>query len=132
VAYLNSVHGITYEKERRQLALDLLPVASLNSFTLLGSELEGRSYGGGMLKLEPKEADRLPVPSYAVIQAAAVDLRALRPPLAQEFRQGKLLNVVKCVDRVLRPHVKLTSSMIKQIRAARELLFSRRVSRARS
>lgn len=132
VAYLNSVHGIIYTPERRQLALDLLPIAALNSFTLLGSELVGRSYGGGMLKLEPKEADRLPVPSYHIIEAAAADLRALRPQITKELRQGKLLNVVKRVDRALRAHLKFTVSTLGQIRTAREALFSRRVARART
>lgn len=132
VAYLNSVHGIVFRTERRKLAMDLLPIAALNSFTLLGSELVGRSYGGGMLKLEPKEADRLPVPSYEIIHASAAELRALRPQLATELRQGKLLNVVKRVDRVLRSHLKIPASTLAQIRAARQMLFSRRVARART
>jgi adenine-specific DNA-methyltransferase len=130
VGYLNSVHGITYTRERRQLAMDLLPIATLNSFTLLGSELVGRSYGGGILKLEPKEADLLPVPALPIIDAAAADLRALRPQLAKDLRQGKLLNVVARVDRVLRPHLNLSAATIAQIGEARETLFSRRVARA--
>jgi adenine-specific DNA-methyltransferase len=132
VGYLNSVHGITFARERRQIGMDLLPIASLNSFTLLGSELVGRSYGGGILKLEPKEADRLPVPSVAIVEAAADELRALRPQLASELRQGKLLKVVARVDRVLRPHLELSGATLKQIRAAREVLFSRRVARSQT
>jgi hypothetical protein len=49
---------------------DLLPLGSLTSLTLVGAETVGRAYGGGMLKLEPREADRLPVPSPAVLTAA--------------------------------------------------------------
>ena len=132
VAYLNSVHGITFTTERRNLAMDLLPIAALNSFTLLGSELVGRSYGGGMLKLEPKEADRLPVPSQEIIEAAADDLRALRPQLAKDLRQGQLLNVVKKVDRTLRPHLNVTTDVFKRVREAREILFNRRIARSKT
>lgn len=132
VAYLNSVHGITYERNRRQLAMDLLPIASLNSFTLLGSELVGRSYGGGMLKLEPKEADLLPLPSYDIIARAEDELRALRPQLAKELRQGRLLRVVKRVDRALKKHWQLPRDTVAHLRAARELLFNRRVARGKT
>ena len=62
VTYLNSVHGVTLQPEHRKLGRDLLPIGVLNSLTLLGAELVGRSYGGGILKVEPKEADLLPVP----------------------------------------------------------------------
>ena len=34
--------------------------------TKLGAELEGHSLGGGMLKLEPSEAARVPVPMQAL------------------------------------------------------------------
>lgn len=132
VAYLNSIHGVTFADEHRQLAMDLLPMAALNTVTLLGSELVGRAYGGGMLKLEPKEADRLPVPSRATLDAAERDLRALRPQLAKGLRQGKLLAVVSEVDRVLRAHLKLSRADLDRLRAARKALFSRRITRSRA
>jgi adenine-specific DNA-methyltransferase len=42
-------------------------VAFYNSATLLSCERVGRSYGGGVLKLEPREADRILVPSAELI-----------------------------------------------------------------
>ena len=56
--HLNSVHGVYLTGPLRRLGMDLLPVAALNSMTLLAAETVGRAYGGGMLKLEPREADR--------------------------------------------------------------------------
>ena len=132
LGYLNSIHGVTFADEHRQLAMDLLPLAALNTVTLLGAELVGRSYGGGLLKLEPKEADRLPVPARSIVEAAADDLRALRPQLAKGLRQGKLLDVVAEVDRVLRSHLKLSRRDLDRLRTARSALFSRRVSRSRA
>jgi adenine-specific DNA-methyltransferase len=39
-----------------------LAAAFLNSLTFAFSEVIGRSYGGGVLELEPREAERLPLP----------------------------------------------------------------------
>jgi adenine-specific DNA methylase len=39
-----------------------LAAASINSMTFAFSEVLGRSYGGGVLELEPREAESLPVP----------------------------------------------------------------------
>ena len=82
--------------------MDLLPLASLNSMTLLGAETVGRAYGGGMLKLEPKEADLLPVPDPRTLDAARPALAAIRPQVAARLRQPRgLLEAAKLVDDVL-------------------------------
>jgi adenine-specific DNA-methyltransferase len=39
-----------------------LAIGCLNSLTFAFSEIVGRSYGGGVLELEPSEAERLPIP----------------------------------------------------------------------
>ncbi len=101
VSYLNSVHGVRVHDELRSLAVELLPVASLNSLTLLGAELVGRSYGGGILKVEPKEADVLPVPTPTALRDAASDLRGLVPNVALLLQRGQLLQAVRLVDQVL-------------------------------
>ncbi len=131
VYHLNSVHGVYLRKHMRALGMDLLPVASLNTVTLLGAETVGRAYGGGILKLEPKEADRLPMPAPDLVQECARALRALRPQLATALRSGQLLDAVNMVDRVL-----LTNSSLglkrKQIRAMEDAVASlaaRRMSR---
>jgi hypothetical protein len=130
VAHLNSLYGVKLKPEHRQLGRDLLPIASLNSVTLLGAEMVGRSYGGGLLKLEPKEADVLPVPSPATVGATANELRALRPQIAKWLRAGKLLNAVDLVDAVLlREQLSVSRAKIESLRGAREVLFARRTSR---
>lgn len=99
--HLNSVHGVYLKPQHRTLGKSLLPLAALNSMTLLGAETVGRSYGGGMLKLEPREADRLPIPTPEVVAAAEPALRVLRPQLATHLRNGRLLEAVGMVDEVL-------------------------------
>lgn len=129
--HLNSVHGVTLRRGFQALGQDLLPIGSLNSLTVLGSELVGRAYGGGMLKLEPKEADRLPVPSPASLEAVAHALRSLRPQLSQALRCKDLARVIRLVDReFLRTQLGLKTRQLEHLRRARELMFSRRSARA--
>ncbi len=130
--HLNSVHGVAFRTELREIGTDLLPIAALNTVTLLGAELVGRAYGGGLLKLEPKEADRLPVPSPISLSGCESDLRALRPQLAKSLRKGALLDVVKQVDRVLRKQWNLSGPQVEELRNARDWLFGRREQRGRA
>ena len=131
VSFLNSVHGVVFKEGCRQIGMDLLPIAVLNSATLLGAELVGRAYGGGLLKLEPKEAGRLPVPSFEAICEAATGLRHLRPTLARHLRKGNLADVVTAVDKVLlRKSLKIRRDHISHLHAARRALFARRITRS--
>lgn len=101
VIALNSCHGLFFFEENADIGRELLSLACMNSATLFGAEIVGRSYGGGMLKLEPKEACRLPVPSLGVIVGAADKLRAIKPYALQLMRQRDYDAVVGLVDAVL-------------------------------
>lgn len=130
--HLNSVHGVYLNAAHRDLARELLPVAALNSVTMLGAEFTGRAYGGGMLKMEPGEADLWALPSPSTISAAREDLLAIRPQVAVKLRTGKVLEAAKLVDDVL-----LVGSLgmrrpeVAEIRAARGTLAGRREARSR-
>lgn len=104
VHHLNSVHGLYLRDDLRNDGMRLLPVASLNSVTLVGAETVGRAYGGGMLKLEPREADHLPLPTPDLVRAHRHALEALRPAVASLLRAGRLLDAVHRVDEVLLAH----------------------------
>lgn len=130
VYHLNSLYGVSLRYGRQELGRDLIPLASLNSVTLLGAEMVGRSYGGGLLKLEPSEADKLPLPSEAALQSLAPRLRALRPQLNVDLREGRLTEAAEKVDELLlREYLGATEDELHAIRDAREVLFSRRVAR---
>ena len=47
-----------------------LVAGSFSHLTAASAEIEGRSYGGGVLELEPNEAERVLVPDAAALQAA--------------------------------------------------------------
>ena len=127
VHVLNSVYGVTLRPGLRRLGRALLPLSVLNSLTLLGAEMVGRSYGGGLLKLEPKEADLLPVPAPAALREAAAGLRAIRPAVAAALASGALEAAVALVDDVLLAGLDATA--LAALRGARALLSARRRAR---
>lgn len=131
--HLNSVHGVYLDDKHRELGRELLPVASLNSVTLLHAEMVGRAYGGGILKIEPKEADVWAMPSPALILARADALRAVKQQVADLLDDGRLLDAVKIVDQVvLVAYGDLSAKQIERIRQARAELAHRRTVRAAS
>lgn len=58
----DTVHRV---RMRASMSPRLLAVASLNSLTFALSEIRGRSYGGGVLELEPTEAENLLIPKIS-------------------------------------------------------------------
>ena len=130
VQILNSVYGVALAAGRKRLGHDVLPLACLNSVTLLGSEIVGRAYGGGLLKMEPREADRLPVPSLERVKRSEGALKALKPQLARALRGGKVAAAVAAVEEVVLRDVDETH--MKALGLARDMLFQRRRARARA
>ncbi|WP_245958766.1 Eco57I restriction-modification methylase domain-containing protein [Microbacterium bovistercoris] len=131
--HLNSVHGVYLREEIRDLGADLLPTASLNSVTLLNAEMVGRSYGGGILKIEPREADRWAMPHPELVASRAGALRALKPKISALLASGRLLDAVALVDQVLLCESGLVASdEIEHVRAAHADLVRRRTVRGGS
>lgn len=89
VVFLNSVHGLTLRDGLDVKFRKLLPMASLSSVTLLSAELVGRSYGGGVLKIEPREAARLLVLSPSKLLECSDALMRVRPEVERLLAAGK-------------------------------------------
>ncbi|MFN2616369.1 MAG: N-6 DNA methylase [Thermoleophilaceae bacterium] len=70
VTFVNSMHGLRLRPEATAVAREALPLLALSSVSMLGAELFGRSYGGGVLKMEPREAATLPVPGPEALARA--------------------------------------------------------------
>lgn len=131
--HLNSVHGVYLREANRDIGRELLSLASLNSVTLMHAEMVGRAYGGGILKLEPKEADLWAVPSLSLVCARAPALRAVKNGVGAQLAKGELMGAVDLVDRALLVDGRVLSrTQAEQMRAARELLANRREMRSSS
>lgn len=132
VRHLNSVHGLYLRPEHRELGAKLLPVASLNTMTLLKAETVGRAYGGGMLKIEPGEADLLLVPSPALVRKQAKALEALKPKVARLLSEGGLLEAARLVDQaVLVQGLGLSEARVKALEVGHAGMTARRVARGK-
>ena len=93
----NLLHGVTLgllAPPARALA-----AAMASSLTLLSAEIEGRAYGGGVLKLETKEAERVLVPLLATERAQR--LTAEFPAISGLVQAGEIEGAACAADDVL-------------------------------
>lgn len=133
VLHLNSVHGVYLHEEVRELGRELLPLASLNSLTLLSAEVTGRTYGGGILKMEPREADVWQVPSPVLLTDRASALRAVRKEVTDLLASARLRDAVAVVDRVLFDATAgVDAAGLTHVSAAHRELGQRRITRGAS
>ncbi len=131
VSFLNSMHGVRLRTHAPAIAASALPLLAINSVTMLGAELFGRSYGGGVLKMEPREAATLPVPSTSVLVDAWTRLNSERAALDQLLRDGAWETVAGRVDEVILGDVlDLSKQQMSEMRQAARLLRERRLGRS--
>jgi hypothetical protein len=103
-----------------------LAAASINSVTFAFSEVLGRSYGGGVLELEPREAEALPFPDPNGLSAS--DIKKVDALL----RGGNLLDALDYVDQcLLIGQAGMDPKLIATLRGAWQRLRDRRLARGR-
>jgi len=118
----NNIIKVLWKEERPADDWLRLALGTLSTLSQLSAELVGRSYGGGVLKLEPKELARLAVP---LIPAEAINELARK--VDSLLRQNKLSEATDAVDSVLlASDIELTTAKLERLRAARNWLFLRR------
>jgi adenine-specific DNA-methyltransferase len=124
--HTNTVHGVILVNP---VLAEPLAAAFLNSGTLLSAEIEGRSYGGGVLKLEPGEAVKVLVPKFTpkLIEALHQQL----PCLDSLVREGRVDEASVIVDRlILGKNFRVAE--IEKIRSVLHSLRARRMTRGKT
>lgn len=125
----NLVHQLTFRDAHQRLAAAY--IASLySSLTLLSFELEGRSYGGGVLKLETREAERVLIPALTISLAAS--LSKILEEVDAAIRSGNTDQASDLVDQCLIRAGFLDSPVLTELRRARAALQERRSLRGRT
>ena len=116
----DTIHRV---RVRSSVEPSALAAASVNSLTFAFAEIRGRSYGGGVLELEPSEAESLPFP-YPTNDLSLDELDALT-------RARRTEDVLDRVDSVVLRSAGLDPSEVTRLRAIWRKLSARRVARRR-
>ena len=124
----NLVHQVNFHiTERAQMRAY---VAALHSSpALLSFELEGRSYGGGVLKHETREAERVQFPFD---EGFGDELADSLPLIDETLRTAGPEAGAAIADRIFVRHQLLSDRELDQIRRSRAEMHARRVTRGRT
>jgi len=115
----------TIHRVRTHKGVDIRSVAyaSVNSLTFAFAELYGRSYGGGVLELEPREAESLPYPKPSRVTAESLrEVDSL-------IRRRETVAALSLVDSQLLTQSGFAADEIATLRGVWQKLFRRRLGR---
>lgn len=121
----NTIHRVWFRDEVPRAYWKWIAVSMLSSFTQLGAELVGRSYGGGILKHEIGEATMLPLIIPQHLDSTEAD--SLFKKLDLEWRQGNWNGVTEAADSIIAdvvgkdfaPHIPVFRDALLRLRARR-------------
>jgi len=117
----DTVHRI---RIKGNFSVKALSVASLNSATLTWGELLGRSYGGGLLELEPSEARSLPIPDPELVTPSLIKR------VSGHLENNEMDQAINLVDsEILIKGLGITKATVKHLNKDWEKLANRRLDR---
>jgi len=116
----DTIHRVRYHQPQQA---DQISMAFLNSMTFAFAEVLGRSYGGGVLELEPNEAEQIPIPFFLDTQLDLEELDKLE-------RGGRIDAILDITDKkLLQGKMGLSKSEVELLRASWRKLSGRRMGR---
>jgi len=125
-ACTNSLHQIIWSSASSRSGSRWIALGMLTSLSRLSAELCGRSYGGGLLKLEPGDATHLVLPAFPGGERCDAFEET-----EQLLRAGRREEARSLADSVLLRHrLGLTQKEIAHLRSACDLLRNLRRGRA--
>jgi bacterioferritin-associated ferredoxin len=124
--YPNSLHGL---RLANPMLAPRVALALASSLSLLSMELLGRSYGGGILKLEPTEMQRV---RLVLPTCGEQELSTTFELADASLRDAHFNAAAHAADRlILREQVGLSTQDVECLRQARAVLVERRSARSR-
>ena len=116
----DTIHRVRYHQPQQA---DQISLAFLNSMTFAFAEVLGRSYGGGVLELEPNEAEQIPIPFFLDTQLDLAELDRLE-------RDGQINTILNITDKaLLQDKMGLDKNEIETLRTSWRKLSGRRMGR---
>ncbi len=116
----DTIHRVRYHQPEHAAQISL---AFLNSMTFAFAEVLGRSYGGGVLELEPNEAEQIPIPFFDDVSLDLAEMDQLE-------RRGQINTILNITDKaLLQEKMGLDKSEIETLRQAWRKLSGRRIGR---
>jgi adenine-specific DNA methylase len=118
----DTIHRISFTNREERYCVT---AAFLNSLTFAFAEVIGRSYGGGILLLEPSEAERLPIP---ITFSERLDFGQVD----KLIRENNIDEVLAINDRILlKEGLGLAKSQINMLKSIWKKMRDRRLNRRR-
>ncbi len=120
----NTIHQVFLKRHLAEKEVKALIVSFYSSVSQLSSEIEGRPYGGGCLKLEPSDSSRILVlnvvsPSSDIIVS---ELACLWENLNNLLRNRAFDKVSEIVDKVLLEHSILPKDDLAKIQKTKAII----------
>lgn len=120
----DTVHRIFMNED--SVTIDQLCVAALNSITISHGELLGRSYGGGILELEPSEAASLPIPDPRLVDMILIE------KVSNMLEEDKIDEAIDLIDNTLLiSKLGYTVDELSSFREVQHLMSNRRKNRGK-
>jgi adenine-specific DNA-methyltransferase len=119
----DTIHRVCFRKGAKA---ETVTSAFLNSLTFAFSEITGRSYGGGVLELEPNEAEKLPMPLVGANELKLDEIDRL-------LRKEQIESVLDITDEILlKRGLDLSTEDVSMLRTIWKKLRDRRINRKHS
>lgn len=118
----NNVHRL-YFRESRKAEVGPIVASWTNAVTALSTELLGRVYAGGVLKIEPGDASRILVPDPTALRYVPVD------QIDRALRSGDEIGAWELADRLACRALRLDATTLTRVRQAYLALREARVGK---
>jgi len=114
----NSIHRVFFNQNVTDLQRKMIVISMCTTFTQLSAELEGRSYGSGVLKLEPSEAKRMKfvLPEYKT----SLQIEETFSLIDAHMRNNDIASIQRIADEFIFDDDKLITIFLKNLEKLRK------------